>query len=84
LPRVGGSAGRILDDGSIDLRDRNLISVVQDGELLGNLDHFSLELHRCGHQVEYCPKNLSKTPTTYFICPPPYIDHDDRRDPRNL
>ena len=35
--RVGGSAGRILDDGSIDLRDRNLISVVQDGELLGRL-----------------------------------------------
>jgi len=37
LPRVGGSAGRILDDGSIDLRDRNLISVVQDGELRGRL-----------------------------------------------
>ncbi|MBD05237.1 MAG: hypothetical protein CME24_12915, partial [Gemmatimonadetes bacterium] len=37
MPKVGGSAGRILDDGSIDLRDRNLISVVQDGELLGRL-----------------------------------------------
>lgn len=34
---VGGRAGRILDDGSIDLRDRSLISVVEVGQLLGRL-----------------------------------------------
>ncbi len=34
---VGGRAGRILEDGSIDLRDRRLIAVVQPGDLLGRL-----------------------------------------------
>ena len=37
LVEVGGRAGRILEDGSIDLRDRNVISVVEEGQLLGKL-----------------------------------------------
>lgn len=32
---VGGRAGTILEDGSIDLRDRQLITVVEEGGLLG-------------------------------------------------
>ena len=34
---VGGRAGTILADGSIDLRDRRLITVVQEGQLVGRL-----------------------------------------------
>ncbi|MBT4611365.1 MAG: DUF342 domain-containing protein, partial [Gemmatimonadetes bacterium] len=34
--KVGGRAGKILDDGSIDLRDRRLITVAQPGDLLGS------------------------------------------------
>ncbi|MBT3345181.1 MAG: DUF342 domain-containing protein, partial [Gemmatimonadetes bacterium] len=34
---VGGRAGRILEDGSIDLRDRGLITVVKSGDLIGRL-----------------------------------------------
>lgn len=34
---VGGRAGTVLEDGSIDLRDRRLITVVTDGDLLGRL-----------------------------------------------
>lgn len=34
---VGGRAGRILADGSIDLRDRRVITVVRSGDLLGRL-----------------------------------------------
>ena len=34
---VGGRAGTIQEDGSIDLRDRRLMVVVQEGDLLGRL-----------------------------------------------
>lgn len=34
---VGGRSGTVLADGSIDLRDRRLIAVVKEGDLLGRL-----------------------------------------------
>ncbi|MFH1572297.1 MAG: flagellar assembly protein A, partial [Gemmatimonadota bacterium] len=34
---MAGRAGTLLDDGSIDLRDRRLITVVKEGDLLGRL-----------------------------------------------